>query len=330
MKVLFVDDNRIHHLAFSAFLTETNYEISFAQTAELALSLWVKHGHEVVITSMRLPAMNGVELIKRIRAKGSERPTYVIALSSEEDRDMLEEGLVEGADDYLIKPFQKSDLMLRLKAAERIHGAIDHQLVIFALAELTEARDMNTGEHTQRIGEYAKTLALKLKLLPKYAPLMPTNFVENLALSSALHDIGKVGIEDEVLKKPGKYTMLDRKKMERHPLIGYDTIESIRRRYPHVSFLQMAGEIARWHHERVDGKGYPDRLMGEQIPLSAKIVSVADVYDALVSERPYKKAMSHDTARDYIVAHAGSQFDPEVVRAFLACEHEFQSISSRA
>ncbi len=195
--------------------------------------------------------------------------------------------------------------------------------VIFGLAKLAESRDNDTGDHLDRIRSYVVLLAREMQ--SSYREL-DEQYIRNLALASSLHDIGKVGIPDAVLLKPGRLTDLERKIMQFHTTIGFDCLEAISDRIGSDEFLNMARDIAKFHHERWDGKGYPDGVFGKDIPLSARIVSVADVYDALTSRRPYKEPMSHEKSTEIIISGAGSQFDPEVVEAFKKIERQFKKV----
>ena len=198
--------------------------------------------------------------------------------------------------------------------------------VIFGLAKLAESRDNDTGEHLERIRQYVTILAEHLR---HSHPEIDEEYIRNLALASSLHDVGKVGIPDSILLKPGPLTREERLIMELHTIIGGECLEAIGKRLGENDFLDMARQVAYWHHERWDGTGYPHGLREFEIPLVARIVAVADVYDALTSRRPYKKAMVHDESRAIIVSGSGAQFDPEVVAAFLAHEDEFRAIAAR-
>jgi HD-GYP domain-containing protein (c-di-GMP phosphodiesterase class II) len=198
--------------------------------------------------------------------------------------------------------------------------------VIFGLAKLAESRDNDTGEHLDRIRSYVLLLAKDLR--ERLPELQTHDFVHNLALASSLHDVGKVGIPDSILLKPGRLTKAERDVMELHTLIGGECLEAIQVRLGEDNpFMQLAIQVAFYHHERWDGQGYPHGLAGDRIPLAARIVAVADVYDALTSKRPYKKPLSHAESKGIILAGSGSQFDPEVVAAFLRHEDEFEAIS---
>lgn len=196
--------------------------------------------------------------------------------------------------------------------------------IIFGLAKLAESRDNDTGEHLDRIRTYVAILA---KDLAHYDSQVDEQFIHNLELASSLHDIGKVGIPDSILLKPGRLSREEREIMEIHTIIGGECLDAVQMRLGTNDFMEMARNVAYSHHERWDGTGYPHAIAGEQIPLSARIVAVADVYDALTSKRPYKRAMSHEESRMIIVSGSGTQFDPEVVAAFLRNEDIFEAVA---
>lgn len=201
--------------------------------------------------------------------------------------------------------------------------------VIFGLAKLAESRDPETGHHLERISLYSTKLANALRMLPKYHRVVTPGFVRLLGISSVLHDIGKVGLEDTVLLKPGRLNDEERRKMQEHTLVAGECLKEIEHRLGESNFLQTAREIALYHHERWDGTGYPTGLAGEDIPLAARIVTVADVYDALASKRVYKDAFPHEECVRLIREGAGTQFDPELVNVFLTIEADFAAISRK-
>ncbi len=201
--------------------------------------------------------------------------------------------------------------------------------VIVGLAKLAEFRDADTGQHLDRIGRYVEILAkgLRSREPQRYGQLTDA-WIHNLVVGSALHDIGKVGIPDRVLGKPGALTPEERSLIEDHPIIGGECIQAMEQELGDSSFLTLAREIAYSHHEWWDGTGYPFRLEGPAIPLSARIVALADVYDALTTQRPYKPGLAHERCREVILSGAGTQFDPEMVTEFLAQEDAFQRTAS--
>ncbi|MCH8509301.1 MAG: HD domain-containing protein [Phycisphaerales bacterium] len=217
---------------------------------------------------------------------------------------------------------------LQAEVARQVRdGLAKRNALIFGLAKLADYRDTDTGAHLERIGLYARLLANQLR---------PTNpgiddaWTERLVLASSLHDIGKVGIPDRILLKPGRLDDAERAEMEKHTLIGADTLIAIRQKLGPDPFLDMGVEIALQHHEKWDGTGYPFRLAGEEISLAARIVAMADFYDAVTSERVYKKAMTHAETHELILSLRGTHFDPAVVDAYLACADRFDRVRGRA
>lgn len=201
--------------------------------------------------------------------------------------------------------------------------------VIAGLTKLAESRDRDTEGHLDRVGLYAEKLAEVALQRPEFSEYRTSGLVQEIRTSAALHDIGKVGIEDAILQKPGRFTADERSRMEAHPQIGGECIRYVQETLGQADFLTLAHEITVAHHERWDGTGYPSKLAGEAIPLSARIVAIADVYDALSVKRVYKDAYPHERCVDIIVSGAGSQFDPRLVEVFLKVQSEFQAIATR-
>lgn len=201
---------------------------------------------------------------------------------------------------------------------------------ILGLAKLAEYRDGDTGAHLERIREYARIIARELSTYPQYQEYITEEYIEDIYNSAILHDIGKVGVPDAILQKPGKLTSEEFEIIKTHSTLGGDALRDVEVNIEGQTFLTLSKEIAYHHHEWWDGTGYPMGLKGEQIPLSARIVSIADVYDALTSRRSYKEAFSHNKAVRIIVSERGTHFAPDVVDAFLAHEEEFRQIRESA
>lgn len=203
------------------------------------------------------------------------------------------------------------------------------QATILALARLAERRDNETGKHLERVAAYCRIAAEALRDDPRHRATLTDTWIDDLERSSALHDIGKVGIPDSILLKPGRLSPEEWNVMRTHADIGAQTLDGVIRQFGDTGFLQMGRDIALHHHEKWDGSGYPRGLVGAKIPLSARILALADVYDALTTNRPYKRAWSHPAALDWIRARSGTHFDPDVVNAFLARREEFDSVRQR-
>jgi putative two-component system response regulator len=236
------------------------------------------------------------------------------------------EGLNAGADDYITKPFQPEELQVRLRVGERVLSLESRDLTIFALAKLAESRDPDTGAHLERIREYCRIMAQELVRTGETGEDLDGDFVHMMYLTSPLHDIGKVGIPDRILLKPGPLTDEETEIMRQHTVIGGETLDALVAAHPEARFLLLARDIAWTHHERYDGSGYPRGLAGLDIPLCGRIAALADVYDALTSKRVYKDALSHQVARDVIYEGRGSHFDPRVVDAFLRRDQDFHRL----
>jgi putative two-component system response regulator len=238
-------------------------------------------------------------------------------------------GMEAGADDYVTKPFNNNEMKARIRAGERILEIETKEMVIFAMARLAESRDSDTGRHLDRIREYCRALSRYLLNQSIFEGKIDISFVETIYLTSPLHDIGKLAIPDYILLKPDRLTEREFEIMMTHTTIGFETLDEVAKVYPSKQFLSMSKDIALYHHEQFDGSGYPRGLKGEQIPLSARIVALADVYDALTSKRVYKNAFEHEIAKGIILGDRGTHFDPDVVDAFCALEKEFVEIRKR-
>ena len=227
---------------------------------------------------------------------------------------------------------KETDVLRRAKAElDRKNAELDatKDVVVYTLAKLAESRDADTGQHLERLRAYSQLLAIQLRKDPVFAKSIDDEFVANLYRASPLHDIGKVGIRDELLLKSGRLTPEEFELVKRHTTIGGNLLDDAISRKPAAEFLKMASVVARCHHERCDGRGYPLGLSGAAIPLAARIVALADVFDALTTERPYKSAFSAEAARDLIRQESGRQFDRAVVDAFLERFNDFVHIRER-
>jgi PAS domain S-box-containing protein len=233
--------------------------------------------------------------------------------------------------DTIAYSVMERDLTDRVRLEKKLQASFQQikqtqSAAILGFARLTEYRDMDTGKHLERIREYTRVLAVGLSKLPKYADYITVEYIEDLCLSSVLHDVGKVGIEDAVLLKPGKLSPAEFERIKRHASLGGEALRAVDLEVKLESFLTIGKEVAFHHHERWDGTGYPDGTKAEQIPLSARIVALADVYDALTSKRSYKEAISHEEASKIIAGERGTHFDPDVVDVFEQNLETFQRI----
>jgi putative two-component system response regulator len=323
MRVLVAEDDCISAEILSNILEKFGYEVTVVNDGQKAFEMIRTGRFRMVVSDWEMPNTNGLELCRQIRKRQGSGYIYLILLTSHGGVNNVVRGLNAGAGDFLTKPYQPEELRVRLRTGERILGLESRDIMIFALAKLAETRDKDTGLHLERIREYCRILATDLSEREKYREIIDGEYIQLLYLTSPLHDIGKVGIPDNVLLKPGRLTPEEFELMKQHTIIGGNTLQAAADMNPEARFLSMAWDIAMTHHERFDGTGYPRGLAGEAIPLSGRITSLADVYDALTSERVYKPAYSHETSRSIILEGRGTQFDPDVVDAFICCEEEF-------
>ncbi len=325
-KILVVDDELVSRKKLELLIQSLGYDTLVAEDGIAAWEIWKNKMPKIVITDWIMPGMDGPELCRRIRAAEGSQYTFVIIVTSKSEVHDIVSGMDAGADDFITKPFMQEELAVRIRAGERILGYLTRDIVIFSMAKLAESRDLETGNHLERIRYYAKTLAAAIVASEGSPSEVDNLFIENIFLTSPLHDIGKIGIPDYVLQKPGRYDNKDLEIMKTHCQIGYQTISEALKRYPKADYLRMSSEIALSHHEKFDGTGYPSGLKADEIPFSARIVALSDVYDALVTKRVYKDAYPHEMAKAMIIGEKGKHFDPMVVEAFLSCEETFLEI----
>lgn len=348
-RVLVVDDLEQNIDILTQFLKPMHFEIRGVRSGEEALAAVEQDPPDVILLDLAMPGMNGFQVCRHLKQSEHTRHIPVIIITGISDKQANVEAVEAGADDFLIKPFDRVLLEARIRSsikakvlqdrllayqheledrvAERTQQLeLTQHITVFSLAKLSESRDTETGDHLERMRSYTRELALELSTWPKYAATIHTEFVEELYHSSPLHDIGKVGIPDRILLKPGKLSGEEFEIMKTHTLIGGDTLRAADMEAGQDSFLAMGRDIAYYHHEKYDGSGYPYGTAGSDIPLPARIVALADVYDALSSKRPYKEPFDHETSRKIILDGRGTHFDPDVVDAFLARESRFVDI----
>ncbi|MDG2219796.1 MAG: response regulator [Rubripirellula sp.] len=324
--ILVVDDDPIAAEALRYTLTTFGYDVTVAGDGIEALAHVRTGKFRIVISDVEMPEMSGIDLCREVRKRDACGYTYMILLTGRCDTDSVVVGLNAGADDYIAKPFHPSELQMRIRTGERLLALESRDLMIFALAKLADRRDHETGGHLERIREYSRLLSLELATDPEFSEEIDEVFIQLIYDTSPLHDIGKVGIPDRILLKPGRLTEDEFAIMAEHAQIGGDTLKAVAEAYPKAAFLQMAHQITISHHERWDGSGYPNGLAGRQIPLPGRIVAMADVYDALTSQRVYKSAYPHHVASKIIQEGSGSHFEPRIVEAFLTLEDEFLAV----
>jgi putative two-component system response regulator len=303
MRILLADDNHFYRLALEATLKECGYEVISVADGASALEVLCKdNAPKLAILDWVMPRVDGLEVIRCVRALDRPEPTYIIVLTSKGGKQNIIAALESGADDYLIKPFDREELQARLRVGERIVGLQTSQTVVFTFARAVEAKSPFTQGHADRVTAHALALANALDLSKADKNL--------LRRGSLLHDIGKISVPDDILNKPGPLTAAEYDIIKQHPSQGVKMVEPLRS-------LADTIPLIRWHHERLDGRGYPDGLRGEQIPLLVRILSVADVHDAMASTRPYRDAIPHEECLRRLRADAaGGGLDAELVERF--------------
>jgi putative two-component system response regulator len=299
MKVLVVDDDLVTREIVVEDLRHFGYEVTEASDGREAFELVRTGMYRLVVSDWQMPNMSGLELCREIRKRSRSGYVYFILLTLRGGVDNVVCGLDAGADDFLTKPFQPQELRMRLRTGERVLALESRDMMIFAMAKLAESRDKDTGAHLERMREYSRILADELSRWPEYAETIDGDYVQLIYQTSPLHDIGKVGVPDSVLLKPGKLTPEEAGIMQQHTVLGGETLRSVTEARPEAQFLAMAQDIAMTHHERFDGAGYPKRLKGKQIPLCGRIVALADVYDALTSKRVQTRVRSPEGSRHH-------------------------------
>lgn len=329
VRVLVVDDNELDAEMLQEALRHFGYEVDLAPDGQRAMEMIRSGRYRMVVSDWEMPQMDGVELCRQIRRRSSCGYIYVILLTSRTGTSNVVEGLQAGADDFLAKPFEPQELCVRMRVGERILALESRDVLIFSLARLAESRDPETGAHLERMREYCRILADELSQRPAYRDEVDGDYVQMIYLTSPLHDIGKVGIPDAVLLKPGKLSAEEFEIMKQHTVIGAETLDAALRAHREADYLRMARDIAWSHHERWDGSGYPRGLAGQQIPLCGRISAVADVYDALTTKRVYKEAFSHEVTRNILLEGRGTHFAPQLIDAFLAREQDFVAVRQR-
>ena len=355
--VLIVDDERVN-IDILVDLLKPHYRTLVATGGEQALRrAGGQPAPDIVLLDVMMPGMDGYEVCRRLKADPGTRDIPVIFVTALSEVGDETRGFALGAVDYITKPFSPPIVEARVRAHLENKHARDfiedrnrvlqgmvlertreltatQDATILSMATLAETRDKETGFHLRRTQGYVRSLALQLREHPRFRDELDDHAVELLFKSAPLHDIGKVGVPDRILRKPARLDPEEYGEMKRHTLYGYDAIVATEALLAAAgasaaatSFLRFAREVARSHHEKWDGSGYPDGLRGDAIPLSARLMAVADVYDALTSRRVYKPGVSHAETTVEILNGRGTYFDPDVAEAFRARGDEFQTIA---
>ena len=351
--ILVVDDTP-DNLTLVSNLLKRDYRVRVAISGEKALKIaQSENPPDLILLDVMMPVMDGYEVCQQLRNNALTAHIPIIFLTAKSEVEDERKGLSLGASDYITKPISPPILEARVKTHLAAKAYADfltdktsylesevarrtreisavQDVTIQAMAALAETRDSDTGNHIRRTQGYVKALSGKLKSYPRFSSLLTDGVIDTIFKSAPLHDIGKVGIPDRILLKPGRFEPGEFEIMKTHTTLGRDAIQAAEDALSlKVDFLSVAKEIAYGHQEKWDGSGYPEGLKGESIPVSARIMAVADVYDALISRRVYKDSMSHERAITIIAEGKGSHFDPDMVDAFLAIQDEIRAIAAR-
>lgn len=351
--VLIVDDDT-GNLGILGNLLQPQHDVLAAPSGERALQISTGTPKpDLILLDVLMPHLDGYAVLARLRQNPATLDIPVIFVTGLDSTEDEEKGLALGAVDYIAKPYRSSIVLARVRTQLELKRARDRlrnqnayleaevarrmqdtllvqDVTINALAELAETRDNETGNHIRRTQQYVRILAQRLQTHPRFAGFLTDKVVELMAKSAPLHDIGKVGIPDQILLKPGKLNEEEWAIMKTHSMLGALSIErALRNADRRLDFLDMAMQIARFHHEKWDGNGYPEGLKENDIPIPARLMALADVFDALVTRRVYKEAIPFYMAKEIIVAERGRHFDPDVVDVFLENFDDFVTVAEK-
>ncbi len=342
-KILLVDDNTANLQVLRESLEGLGCKILVAKNGVAALAIVEKAHPDLILLDIMMPEMDGYEVCRRLKADEATNHIPVLFLTALADAEDEAKGLALGAVDYITKPIHPDLVRARVRNHLELKRYQNHleemvrvrtrdlqltqAVMIESLATLAECRDPETGGHIKRTQNYVKVLAVQLKNHPRFCNILDDTTIEMLYLSAPLHDIGKVGVRDEALLKGGQLTEDEFEQMKKHTTYGHEALRITEQKLGKSTFLRCAREIAYTHQEKWDGSGYPQGLKGDDIPVSGRLMAVADVYDALISKRVYKPPMPHEKAVQIIKEGQGSHFDPDVVEAFLQVEAVFRNIA---
>jgi putative two-component system response regulator len=329
--ILIVDDNLVSLKQISTQL-ESTYEVLLAKSGELALQICSQEKPDLILLDVEMPEMDGYETIARIKADPEMCQIPVLFLTGNRDSATEIKCLESGAMDFITKPvvadilYHRIELHLQFSAYQHHLETTVKELednIGISFAELVECKDYNIAGHVLRTGKLSEILAEKLFEDGIFAGELLPGDIGTLGRAAPFHDVGKIGISDMILLKQGKLTENEYQEVQRHTIIGEKMLEVIYNRTPNQRYLKIAAQIAGGHHERFDGAGYPRRLTGDAIPLCCRIMTVANVYDACVTDRVYRKGLSHEETCGIIMEGRGTEFDPRIVDAFDRLKGQF-------
>ncbi len=348
-KILIVDDNRANLEELKIILKKDNYITIAIEDAKKVRASVLVYKPDLVLMDVAMPEMSGFDLCERLLRDPVIKKIPIILVMADYSLKDIAKGFQKGAVDYITKPFNKTEVRTRVALHLKIHdlttelenknkylqSLVNEKVkqisktqmeTIFSLAKLAQSRDDDTGRHIERVQKYCYALSVELAKTSKFKNIINENFIKNIVYASPLHDIGKVAIPDSILLKPGKLTPDEFDKMKLHTIYGAETLEDVHKKFGANEFIEMGISIAKYHHERWDGTGYPENLKDVEIPLAARIMAIADVYDALSTKHVYKEEFLHEKCVKIIKEGRGTQFDPDITDAFVIINDDFRRI----
>lgn len=345
--ILIVDDVTSNLAILAQMIKSLGYiarPVTSVKQALLAIEVSMP---QLILLDISMPDINGFEFCEMLKKDAATKEIPIIFISALNSAEDKIKGFQLGAVDFISKPFEIEEVTMRINTHlksyrmhqelevynKHLHKVVNDQMVkmkaqqksiIYALTNLSEAREDPSGKHLEHIRCNSKTLALALQLSPKFEKEINSAFIDNIEMASMLHDLGKIAIHDSILLKKGELTENEMTEVKKHTIIGANTLEEIMNGSEDDGFFKMATEIAHYHHEHWDGGGYPEGLSGTEIPLAARIVTVIDIYDALISEKCYKKAYSHEYSIELMKEESGKCFDPDILDVFLKIQNQIK------
>lgn len=343
MKHILVIDDNVTNLKLAEKTLKPYYKVSLLISGAQTLKFLSKNKPDLILLDIEMPDMDGYETLSKIKELKNLENIPIIFLSGLSDSESEVRGLELGAVDFIMKPFVPQSMLSRVKMhlelseyknelENKVHEKtemIEHlyDVMMLSLAELVECRDENTGGHVKRTAQYVKILIDEIVEAGLYSDILTTEYIKDIVRSAPLHDIGKIGINDATLLKAGALDAQEFEHMKNHAVLGGQTLQNMINETSGESFLYIAKDMAHYHHEKWDGSGYPEGLKGEEIPISARIMAIADVYDALTTKRPYKEPFSHEESVEIILKGKGKSYDPKIIDLFKEIHYKFQLVN---
>jgi len=337
-KTIFVVDDNDTNLSKAEESLDAAYDVMTIPSGARLFAILAKIKPHLILLDIEMPEMDGFQVLSRLKSEKEHKDIPVIFLTGMRSPEVEVKGFEMGVVDFITKPFSTQVLLNRVKLHVDVNQLIKerteqlertHRNLIFILADMVENRDQGTGGHTDRTTEYIRILIEEMKNKGVYAEELTDWDIDMMAVCAILHDVGKIGVSDLILNKPDRLTVDEFNNMKNHAANGAQIINRVIARTGKDAFLHNARLFAEFHHESWDGSGYPHGLSGLDIPIQGRIMSIADVYDALISERPYKPAYTHERAVEIIMRDSGKRFDPKIADVFYSIREKFKEVYLR-